>query len=910
MAQGSSALQQGLLGTVLSPSLGTASALVSIQVHEGMEYISVASIRALYPTMVRLEVDGHTVTPTLGFRSKDRDPANESQPSLPEVVLDAEAHSSESSCQRRDSAEATSLGEFVHALINVDESLGLEKSTTQQEDLQESPAQVDSNDPIVAATLTLAAERGAESDIISPKHDETIGAITPCPADDIEWIEYHPGKIIHVVHDLAALSCEFSPDAERQHILMEPFKVAVPGSTGHSQEPLLPNAAPAQAPSPISNSLDDLPESYWLRFRQEMEEVVLKFLLSKDPSAEPEEHHREAFEEAMALSIHRQVERVTRRPAMPSPLSKSISRDPSTSPSSEDGSHEDGAARSMSPDSEDSSNSDRTLSESTSESHSSDSSSSGSSSPEHSISDDSTSRSASPENDGSSGSAWGSSISTGTRQASRSPKRARSPPPLRDSHRPREDRKRHRVDHDDTSDHAFTTTNRQRKRDSVATNELFVFSGSGLARFVEDQKGTIHNLKTQAITVSLSSWPIAQQFCKFLCSKQYHGIWLDVSFTWNWGPVDMDEFVRAVESTNIQVLFLNRNVSQQHWSATSHHCDSLVRLLSHKTLKELHLTDMPDILRHSKGPLPTDLSHLRVLELSYRLADRDGQQNGRFLELVKAATHLRHLILDAPPEDFLGIMKQIRRAIEAARPRRAPLVEYQPSAKKPPSSVDVQFSHGGKSRLTLQIERAIVEIRECSLNFGGSVCRSYPFTSRSRAEDSIRAIWTHFLRSDLSHSLTTLRIRNQVDDSWISPLLEWCKAHRRSKKALLQEIEVDCQRIPKSRFSDFCELLDEVGSTVTRLRLANMRSLVKADWILFFKSLNYTVLRTLHVEGANLGDREVRELIGCLKDVSRRDKSVKLTTLTLLKTIVSAAGWKELQNECNKHGWRFSLVSS
>ncbi|KAF9964902.1 hypothetical protein BGZ70_005743 [Mortierella alpina] len=859
--------------------------------------------------MVRLEVDGHTIIPTFGFRSREPDTASESQANAPEVVLNAEALFSESSCKQRDSTEATTLGEFLHALINVDESLGLDKSSDEKEDLQENPAQDSSNDPIVATP----EESGTKSDIISPNDKESIEAITPCPEDGIEWIEYHPGKIIHVVHDLATLSCKFSPEAEHQPIPIDPSKVAVPGLTEHPQKPLFPNAAPVEACSPISSSLDDLPESYWLRFRQEMEDVVRKFLIQNDPSAEPEDHHREAFEEAMALSIHRQVERVTRRPAMPSPLSQSISRDSSTSPSSEDNTHDDGVARSMSPESEDSRKSDGTSSSSSPGSPSSDSSSSGSSSPEHHIPDGFSSRSASPEEDGSSRSpARGSSskhhrhteggnepltkknprlrtdgpnndkvedaedkkaeeeveegelkffsepVSASTHQASRSSKRTRSPPPLRDSYRPREDYKRLRADQDDMSDRAFTPlTNRQRERDSVATNEPFVFSESALVRFVEDQKGTVHSIKTQAITVSLSSWPIAQKFCKFLCSKQYCGIWLDVSFTWTWGHADMDEFVRAVESTSIQALFLNGYVSQQH-----------------------------------------------------SLADPNGQPNRRFSEMVKVATHLQHLILDAPPEDLLAIMKQVRRAIETARPRRAPLVEYQQSATKPPSSVDIQFQHGGKSWVTLQIERATLEIRECSLDLGGSLCRPYLFAPGSRTDDSIRAMWTNFLSNDLSHSLTALRIKNQVDDSWIAPLLEWSKAHRRSKRALLQELQVDCQHISKSGLSDFCELLDEVGSTVTRLRLAHMSSLVKADWILFFQSLNLTVLRTLHVEGANLGDREVRELIGCLKNVLRRDRSVKLTTLTLQKTTVSTSGWKELQDECDKNGWKFSVVSS
>ncbi|KAF9291087.1 hypothetical protein BGZ68_005183 [Mortierella alpina] len=901
MAPNPTSQQQGFIGTVVSPSLGSATALLSIHLHEscGLKYIPVASICALYPNLIRLEVDGETITPTVGFQCRKRLAVLEAETRVSEVASDAEAYStsSEDSTERYDTTEETSLGEFLHALVNVDESLGLERRTTEKESLheqhsdsnvllQESAAQVYS----IVQTVATQKEHATKSEIIPPTSGENNEIVTPCSEDDVEWIEYQPGKIIHVVHDLAALSSTFPPEAEYPKIAIVSSSTTAPTLTEQQQKPLLQNPATVELPSLISSSASELPESYWLRFRQEMEDVVLKFLIPRDPSAVPEDHHREAFEEAMALSINRQVERVTRRPAMPSPLSRSISRDPSTSPSSEDDTQDDGVAQSMSPESEDLSKSD--CASSSSDVQSSDNSSSGSSSPEHDVSDGSSS----------------GSIST---------KRTRSPPPLRASYHPLEDRKRYREDRDRysvKSDHAFTPlNNRQREQDVLVKNEPFKFSEIGLARFVDDQKGIIHNLRTQAITVTLDSWPIAQRFYMFLYSKQYRGTWLDVSLTWNWRHVDMENFVRAIENTKIQTLFLNGYESQQHRSTTNSRCDSLVRLLGHKSLKELRLVDMPDILRLSNVPLPADLSHLEVLEISCRPVDENGQQNGRVFELMKSTSHLRRLVLDAPPAGLQYYMTHIQRAIEASKPTRVPLAETEHSMKKPPSVLDVQFYQNGKSWVTLQIERASADIRECSLDFSGALRKSYSSSSKSGTYGSSRSVmntWSYFFCSDLSHSLTTLRIKNQPDDSWIPPLLEWIKAHRQSKRALILELRVDCQSISKSRFKDFCGLIAEAGSTVTELRLTNMESLTRADWILFFKSLDFSVLKALHVERTNLGDREVRELIGCLKNVSRRDGSLNLSKLTLLKTIVSSIGWKELQNECAKNRWRISVVST
>ncbi|KAF9959316.1 hypothetical protein BGZ72_009893 [Mortierella alpina] len=1003
MAQDPTTPQQELIGTVLSPSLGTARAVIPIQLYEpcDLEYISVASIRALYPSMVRLEVDGQTITPRVGFQARERFLADKAEPQVPNAALNAEASSAQEACpsecsgminnpsvkggsneegvssgsytnvdpdEKHGSTEEIYLGDFLHALVNVDEGLTLEESSNQKEDLQEQHIENDvllqhSSAQVYAMAQTTAAqhERGDNSEIIPPTGEVHDAKIVPCLTDDIEWIECQPGKIIHVVHDLAMLSSGGSPESEHQKIATISLSVATPGLAEQQQGPVHQSLASADAFNPISSSAIELPESYWLRFRQEMEDVVLRFLISKDPSAVPEDHHREAFEEAMALSINRQVERVTRRPAMPSPLSKTISKDPSTSPSSEDDPQDDDAAQCMSPESDRSSQSD--CASSSSESQSSDDSTSGSASPVHNISDGSSSGSVSSEEDGSSRSPaqgssnerhreleddhepltekyprvrtdaqeyeqedkeeeeeegelrfFGAPISSDTHAAPKAIRRSRSPLPLHDSYRPRELRKRQREDLDDyldKSDRVFTPLkNRQRERDVLATNEPFEFSENGLARFIEDRNGTVHNIKTQAITVSLSSWPIAQKFYKFLCFKQYHGIWLDVSFRWYWGQRDMDEFVLAVESSKIQILFLNGQESQKRRITPSTRCDPLVRLLGHKSLKELHLVDMPDILRYSTASLPADLSHLQVLELSFKLVDRNSQQNGRFFELIKATTHLRHLQLEAPPADLPDHMKLIKRAIEASNPRRMPLAESKPSAKKPPSTVEVQFYHSGKSWVTLQIERASADIREFSLDLGDALCRSYSSSSRDGSILSIMNKWTCFFGSDLSHSLTALRIKNQLDDSWILPLLEWIKAHRRSKRTSLQELRVDCQSMSKPRFKDFCGLLDEAGSTATTLRLTHMTFLIRADWVLFFRSLNFAMLKVLHLEGANLGDREVRELVGCLKDVSRRDRSLKLTKLKLQKTIVSSVGWKDLQNECARNGWTFTVDST
>ncbi|KAF9182498.1 hypothetical protein BGZ50_004854 [Haplosporangium sp. Z 11] len=440
------------------------------------------------------------------------------------------------------------------------------------------------------------------------------------------------------------------------------------------------------------------------------------------------------------------------------------------------------------------------------------------------------------------------------------------------------------------------------------------FTRRDLIRFVKERNGSIHRT-TCALTLTLDSRDAASKLYKLLQSRGYSGVWLSLTLKWMWDRQDMEELVEAIENSKLQTLVFNGTDPGGHrfgdsTTAQGHgnrsRCDPLVRLLGVKSLKELHLVGVPDILRASFANIPADLSHLSKLQIRHEIASNwENAHGARFYEAMKKATRLWTLVLDCPPSRTREYMEQIRNAIRNssranalannARKRQPlpPQDEYMSQvlpAPSPPPYLDVHFNDQGKSFLTARFDRISGDVFEYSLDL-------------EQIERPQETRWTSFFLSEMALTLTALRLRHLRDDNWVLIILEWIKQHHKANRIQFKELTINCHQLSPERFLDFCSLVKESQSTLLALELTDFNpslpqqtehiyseNAIARGWSSFFKSLDLLVLNTLYIQRSNFGDIAVQPLIDTLEDAKYQSHQLALSKLLLFHTRVSDYG--------------------
>ncbi|KAF9360818.1 hypothetical protein BGX26_007580 [Mortierella sp. AD094] len=478
---------------------------------------------------------------------------------------------------------------------------------------------------------------------------------------------------------------------------------------------------------------------------------------------------------------------------------------------------------------------------------------------------------------------------------------------------------------------ASDSTEERRAHMSSTNTRAFRFAESDLEKFVEDCKGSILS-DTLAVSISLKSPQEALSFYKFLASIDYHGRYLNIRLAWDWSQHDMEDLVSAIEVSNIRTLCLNcdksRSEPDKSISSKSRH-DPLVSLLGVRTLTDLRLIAVPEILRESRVRIPSCMSHLSTLRIQLDAST----QYARFIDVIKRATCLRQLILDSLPDCYREYLELIKQAL--VQDRRG--YEYRQHSSGAPTSTDIQFNRLGYAVLIVKIDRATGELGELSLDLRGAKADQIKW----------RPIFSSGVLTPLA-SLTTLRLKSPNDSSWAPFLLELIKVNRCSydsqderhldvRRMKILDLRVDCKTLWSSGLQDMCDLLFHIRSTLLRLKLTNLNfptivakekklttlkgkkskeegelsssagSSETRGWAYFFKSLRFSVLERLQIEDTNLGDADMKTLVKCFESRTSWDQRYGLNKLVLFNTNVTARGMKELIVASDRNRWNIKI---
>ncbi|KAF9116119.1 hypothetical protein BGX27_004702 [Mortierella sp. AM989] len=443
------------------------------------------------------------------------------------------------------------------------------------------------------------------------------------------------------------------------------------------------------------------------------------------------------------------------------------------------------------------------------------------------------------------------------------------------------------------------------------------FQESELVKFVKDCKGTIVR-DTMAVAISLRSSDEALSLYRFLAYRDYRGRYLKIKLEWDWGRSDMEDLVSAIEKSSIQSLSLN--CSQGDGNQPSRYYP-LVNLLRIRTLTDLRLNAISEILRGPNVRAPSNMSHLSTLNIQVGA----NMQCNRFIDVIKRATNLRQLILDSPPDRYRDFLELVKLSMVRDRSRS----EYRQQSGGIPTSINVQFNYLEYVTLMVKIDRVSGELNEFSLDLNGT------------QKDLIQ--WKPiFLSKALVPlaSMTALGLKGMGDSDWASFLLRLAKTnedHRDDQKRMkLQDLRVDCKELAPLQLRDMCDLIRHTGSSLLSLKLTNMifpavvanggklpmldgneyredgelspnKGSEIINWSYFFKSLRFSVLERLHIEGANLGDADITTLVTCLENMASWDQRCGLNRLALLNTTVTARGMKDLISAAEKNRWNIKI---
>ncbi|KAF9436869.1 hypothetical protein BGZ76_002711 [Entomortierella beljakovae] len=447
-------------------------------------------------------------------------------------------------------------------------------------------------------------------------------------------------------------------------------------------------------------------------------------------------------------------------------------------------------------------------------------------------------------------------------------------------------------------------------------NELF--------RFVKDCEGTVTE-NSLDITITLKSTREAKSLYRLITSESHRGHSLDITFEWNWLREDIQDIVTAIKASTIGSLRLCCTQGTKYNSifdapSSSQHAP-LIYLLGHRSLSKLWFIKMPELLSVSEFRIPPSLSHLN----SVRLQLDPTARKENLVDIIRKATNLKELIIDSSPDFYQDQLEIIGKTI----------MEYNRSddhsERSQASSIsDSRSQQGGIASSRTGVHFYFLEKNIFFVSFDRQSSRIKEFLLNLYGVNADQTFWRSiFLSSVLDPitSITTLKIMNMKDNSWVSFLLNLIEANPNQIK--IQELRIDCGYLKHSNLEEVCRLVYSLRST---LHILNIKSLcfpvvrddeliekggsdeegdafsdtLQADsinWGHLFQSLNYIVLERLEVEAATLGDTDTEALLRSIEKCSPWDRLFGFSKLVLVNTKITARGKSDLVAAGVRNHW-------
>ncbi|KAG0024119.1 hypothetical protein BGZ80_005884 [Entomortierella chlamydospora] len=596
---------QGFIATIGGPCHGPVRVPVKVHERTGLKYIPMSSIRAMYPDMVRLEIEGETIKPNVGFDFHGIPGCPQAQ-WVPNhrngggMAIDEVMQESGVLAPRK--LEDSFDFDFRAETEGGDNSVRIGHARSKED-----------NSAHMKSWPAKLAEKKVDKDLITVA--EQLGF-------EIEWIHFYPGKSICVVHDCSSIKWPSSSEQQQQ------------------SQPTNSNPTSTLAPRPAVPQSTDMSESL---FRQSWGEIKA-FILEQNQELRQE---LKEMNNTIATSLqHQQV-----HPAINIEQSW-----PDALPTRTDGLRDRISSigtkqlKAGKPAPHKSKSLSLLTNSSLKNSYPSQGKNSrlGRSCERYSGEDDCRSWSSRERHSAPSGAYikpndWPET--SGIDQYI---------PRLDDYHA--KDTKKSKV--------SSNSTEKRRDRMSFTNTRTFRFDEGDLVKFVEDCNGSILS-DTLAVTISLKSPQEALSFYKFLASIDYRGRYLDIRLAWDWSQHDMEDLVSAIEVSNIRTLCLDcdkRSEPNKFIPSRSRH-NPLVSLLGIRTLADLRLIAAPEILRESQVRIPSSMSHLSTLRIQLDAST----QHVRFIDVIKRATCLRRLILDSLTNCYREYLELIKQALAQDR---------------------------------------------------------------------------------------------------------------------------------------------------------------------------------------------------------------------------------------------------
>ncbi|KAF9363038.1 hypothetical protein BGX34_005015 [Mortierella sp. NVP85] len=879
-----SSIRQELLGTISGPSHGRTWVPVLVHEPSGTKYIPVSSIRAVYPTMTRLESeDGVLIQPQIGFdnlwnetitREQDIEPtASTTSANMTELVLEEPTTTIKSSLNTDSSGHGAVMVKDKPAKsyskdptesdseikVNYENTSDEEEKDPKEDPVR--PRKTSSTQPVQALDpVDTDQTTGGESHLPHPQEAGKEGLVTTKESvqetvEPFEWIEYFPGRVIHVVHDRASLDDDLVPAPQPDRSQDQNQNQNETQSQSQHQPPLDPSQFPQVDIGMLNSTLTatallSFQDAYWQRFRLETQRMLAEQVqslrqnlgvITATPYSNPV--YSSNLDPTPSLIKTETLSRASRLEEGNASASSSRSvvvqqgrisspkraRESSVGPTGRRSQEKQPRLDSQS----------MVRKEERYESHRSDTRSSikrRSQSPDTRTSPRRRSQSPKPR--------------AGPRGRSRSPSPRSSPKrrhqsPDTDSRkrrsprREREDSRERRRDREralSPQRSMHTSESLNRRRDPPPPPQPQSRRGSGIP---ESSQSMVRPWTMGATKITLRNAEETRDFVSFL-ERGCYDTRLDLTMDWAWERQDMEKLYHAIMSSQIKTLFLNCKMPQipQTRSGSSGGLktsrtpfDPLVKLLGVKRLQEIHLIEVPDVLLASNTAVPFDLSHLDKLRI--RLDMDKIKTAPRVTQFLERATHLSDLIVDCGPhhyrESFEAIIRPIAKiwstkydgpsASALARADGAMLdypMPIQPDTRpKPPPFINIQYHHQHDLPfLSIKVERDKGFIREFTLD----VAASPPSTVIHKHS----WITVFDSRSDMASPLTALRLKNLREESWVPDLLQWIQAvHRKGgHQVALEELHIHCRTL--TQFRPFCEFIENARSTLLSIELVDV----------------------------------------------------------------------------------------
>ncbi|KAF8985072.1 hypothetical protein BGZ46_006034 [Entomortierella lignicola] len=857
-------LHQGFIATIGGPCHGPVRIPANIHEPTGLKYITISSIREMYPDMIRLELEGVPIKPNVGFDLSSVHGISQSQ-----VHVDyGDNRSMLASKTAQDSGTPNlvglmpSLGNGALRDMGSSRSGVIRSSKDSETQVNDDPTKIGvvsstvqvlgpSNQPHVLEDMPLVSSTQAPN----KGHDETT-----------QWIDYRPGKSICVVHDCSSLR--------------------IPTSSHQTSQPVALSLASASTPNLIAPSLTSVTESSWRQFQDEMRQLILDQNLIL---------RQEVLKMNATIVTCLQNQQVTLHKSQQEAVDRSTNTDllwPDVQSTRIDQAH----LKSMSGGIE----GQRARKSATPDNKSI-------------VSCIKSPRmSPYPSKDR-------------TVYSGRSRERSSKTVGI-DSYIPKECSSRSLYTTKVLGTDRYVPRKYGSCHDKLSTNMMNQrFLEDDLNKFVKDCQGTIQS-DSLAINISLQNPEKARSFYRFLSSRGYYGRYLKITLMWDWNRDDMEDLVSAIGSSNIRTLCLDCNHGAGNRPSKSRN-DPLVYLLGIRTLIGLQFIAAPEIFRETKVKIPSRISHLSTLQIQLdkdmqteRLIDVIQRATGlQRLVLDSLPDHYR---------DYLELIKhaivherQGKPYMQCRRDPKSMEIQFN-HLGRPVLIVAIGRVAGELQEFTLNLqgkETDQIHWRPIFMSDDLNPLKSLTVLRFKGLKDSS---WTSFLlkmikinrdRTDNYNERyadsRTLKIQDlQIDCSKLrsSGLQNMCDLIF-LVRSTLQKLKLTNLDFPTIIPKVDALVRSEAGSKEEGELTPNKGSSNTIGWKHLFKFLRFSALKSLQIERANLGDADLKVLVWYLEGYSSRDQRLELKWLALLNTNVTASGMKNLILASDEHRWNIKI---